>query len=242
VKKLRAPFIAVTLLGCSGREAASVPDAAVPNDATAATDTRPEASPVEASVNPPAAFCIESLPKEFACARVVAKTGMTVCTDDATEALSACLGGAYDAAKCSAARSAHEACAKCAFATWAYATNTFDIGACLHAVDPGSPCGDAWRCNADCLQAVCGGCSPEPRTGGDGGSSEFSDCFDMATRETSASGYCYKHGVVQLAACRADPKTAVCFVDSAADAVRFVRGACRDGGVWTAAAGDSGTD
>ncbi len=231
------------MLGCSGGEAASGPhDASVPNDAKAAPDTRPDPIRVDGYVNPPATFCIEPLRLEFACAPVVAKMGMTVCTDDALDGLTTCLSGAYDSAKCSAALSAHMACAECAFKTWAYATRTLDIGACLHAVDPDGKCGDAWRCNTDCLGTVCAGCSPEPRAGADGGSSELSECYDMATRETSESGHCYKHGVEQLAACRADPKTAVCFVETTADAVRFIRGACRDGGVWTVAAGDSGTD
>jgi hypothetical protein len=249
--KLRALIVPIVLgLGCSENadtsvapsDAATIPDRSVP-------DTWEHWGEGGIVDPPPPSSCSAPLPSGFACSPVAPKPGAMVCTDEAiAELMTGCFGDTASSTKCSAAQTKWADCARCALKTWTYGdAGYFDTGACMHAIDPDSGCGEAWRCNTDCVAAACSDCDPTEGTGAAGGTtSEFDDCAARAAGAGSATapkGACYDLAAKDLQLCRLNTKVAVCFVDSVADVARFITGACRDGGDWSkVTAIDAGAD
>ncbi len=197
--KLRALIVPIVLgLGCSENadtsvapsDAATIPDRSVP-------DTWEHWGEGGIVDPPPPSSCSAPLPSGFACSPVAPKPGAMVCTDEAiAELMTGCFGDTASSTKCSAAQTKWADCARCALKTWTYGdAGYFDTGACMHAIDPDSGCGEAWRCNTDCVAAACSDCDPTEGTGAAGGTtSEFDDCAARAAGAGSATapkGACY---------------------------------------------------
>ncbi len=236
---LRAPFIVVmTVAGCS--DPASTSENA---SDSSVIDSYPD---IITSDNPPCLFmacdtgttppidCTAPLPADFACGSIKAKAGQKVCAEASLTELMTCFVAGGEKA-CEAARAKHPDCDKC-LTEWKYGERFFDVGACMHLVDPASGCGEAWRCERDCVAAACAECDDSPGSGKTPGGSALSECdARMRNAADAGTGTCYERATRDLDLCRLHPTVAVCFVDKAEDVLRFYRGACRDGGDWSKA-------
>jgi hypothetical protein len=239
------------LLGCDGRFGQRtdrpVEDAFVASDsAFTFVDT---GSPPPFDTRPPAPVtCAQPLPSEFTCLAPDARTGRTTCTDAMLAEFVLCFGSAGDEKRCSAAIKAFPECNDCVLREWLYDGRLVDIGACMRAIDPGSACGTNWRCNIDCLAAICSDCDDSLGSGRTSSTSERQDCERDAQFKGSSTrpmGECFDLAARDLATCRTDERFAKCFIASINDVLVFYRGACRDGGEWSRAdlaIADAGAD
>ncbi|MBI2391005.1 MAG: hypothetical protein HYV09_15545 [Deltaproteobacteria bacterium] len=211
-------------------------DARRPSD-TGAVDSRRDV--LGADTWTPPSPCDYPLPDAFSCPTIADKVPETVCTDLMLLELKSCFVGPET--RCSTARKAYPACAKCMLETW-IADYRVDIGACMHVIDPSSPCGRAARCEQTCAFEVCGDCDFTIGSGSIAKASEFGECVADATAPPgdASGGACWSVAGKTVAGCRADPRFAPCFVETADDIVPFFRGACGTGGVWSD--GDGGAD
>lgn len=183
--------------------------------------------------------CAAPLPASFTCEPLSTKAGETVCTDAMlTELIAACFGSSATSARCADASAKHPECAACAVDRWIHQYQ-LDSAACVRAIDPESSCADVVRCTNDCLTEVCSECDWRSGTGTDGGS-EGLECESAALRKDGGS--CATATTGDYEACAGDPRFSPCFVRTMDDVVVFLRGACRDGGKWAAAAPDAATD
>lgn len=117
--------------------------------------------------------CREDLPPGYICAPIVERPAGTSCTDEAIDALLSCFAPGGDEAKCKSARAAHPACATCMLGDrdadggvvgW-LDEYTIDEAACVHAIDPTSPCTTAVGCTKRCVRDSCFACSTVPASG-----------------------------------------------------------------------------
>jgi hypothetical protein len=208
----------------------TVVDSAQPDTRTSVPDTRPpDMGPIS---------CATTLDATFTCMPPAAKAGSTECTEAMLQEFRYCFGADGDSTKCSAAMKAYPKCNSCVLDQWLYESRYVDTGACIRVVSPASSCGTTWRCNIDCLTAVCGECDDTPGSGKTASTSEKNDCerdAQSAGTATKPRGACYDVASKGLAECTSDPTLAPCFVRTSDDVVAFYRGACRDGGSWARA-------
>jgi hypothetical protein len=176
--------------------------------------------------------CPAVVPAGWTCtAMVAARTGEKTCDDAALARLQHdCVSSGATGSACTATTKELAACSACVFQHWSILTlGTFsvaDTAACVRLVDPTSDCAKTLACFHACAELRCDDCG---------------DAIACFAKEHSATGEC---ATSDVAACRADPRFAPCFVESSDDWLRFARGACRDGGDWTKATevSDAGSD
>lgn len=153
----------------------------------------------------------------------------TVCTDDALTELLTCVGTKPDdATRCLAAKKAYPECNACIFTEWLI-EGFPDSAACMRAIAPESPCADGWRCQHDCLVAVCLGCETEL---------EWTGCSARAV--AADGGACWSRSK-DYVGCAEQPRFAPCLVNAPSELRTFFRGACVTGGLWSLAV-DASTD
>ena len=114
--------------------------------------------------------------------------------------------------------------------------NSIDQAACIKKIDPAGTCATTVNCATDCLKAVCGECDDTAGSGKTMSRSEQQDCESDAQFKGSGTrpkGACYDVALAAYPACKADPRFTYCFISALPDLKLFLRGACRDNGVWT---------
>lgn len=228
----------VAFVGCSsdpetpataadtGTADTGTPDTKVP-DTTPAVDTGP-------------VTCAAPLDATFKCEAPPGKAGKTVCSDIAiNDLVGGCFGSTATSATCTAAQKKHPDCNTCMLTEWVYGDPPIfiDTGSCIKAIDPADKCATTWKCNVDCFTTVCVDCDNSAGSGKNGVDSEQDDCWANAQKKggtTVPKGACYDLVTKDYAACRSNPKFAYCFVSGTEAIKQFYRGACRDGGKWTA--------
>jgi hypothetical protein len=232
----------LSFAGCSS-DPEEAPVTATDTGVAADTGTAPDTKPQDTMMPPPdtGAGCMQPLPGDFMCKAPTAKAGQTVCNDEAIKGLAECFGG--DSMKCQAAYMKYTACRTCMLDAWLVQQRFVDTGSCIAKIDPTDKCGTLWQCNIDCQFEVCSEdyCSTDPGTGKTATSSEQDDCFSASIKKggtTIPKGSCYDKATKPLndAMCStSNPKTAVCWVRTQDDVVKFFRGACRDNADWSQA-------
>lgn len=249
---MRVLFL-LLLIGCDGRFGQRV-DRPVEDAFVAARDSGSTFNdagsvppPFDTRPPPPPVTCALPLPSDFTCIAPDVPAGRTTCTDAMLAEFVLCFGATGDEKRCSAAVKSFPECNDCVLKEWLYDSRFVNVGACLRAMDPSSPCGRSWRCNVDCLALVCGDCDETPGSGKTATKSERQDCETDAQSKGSSTkpiGACAATGT-ELVTCREDPRFAKCFINTVADVLVFYRGACRDGGDWSRAdmaIADAGAD
>jgi hypothetical protein len=194
--------------------------------------------------------CQSPLPPSFACSEIPHTKGMRVCTDAMIAEFVSCFG-AGDPVRCNAAQKNYPECSACILEKWIIVSSAgvgvVDTPSCIQLRDPDGACGRITRCNTDCLEAVCGDCDSTAGTGRTSARSELDDCYAdarFAGSPAKAKGACYDLASKDAVACSMIEDLAPCFLHTADDLTTFYRGACRDGGDWSATgpAADAGTD
>jgi hypothetical protein len=230
--------------GDAGLADGSVPtdvgfDARPDGSPDARPDTRPDSTPPPPPDGGP--FVCDTPPGPGFVCPPAAKKGAKVCNDAAIRAiLAGCFGAGASGESCSDARAKFASCGGCMLGTFLVDPGFIDIGACMAAVDPKSPCGARVGCTFTCYSETCASCDFSP---GPDGFSEFDECLERASEPPGApgSGACWELGGKDYAGCTEDPKFAVCVPFDEAGLLPFYRGACRDGGNWSKASTADGT-
>ena len=216
-------------------------DSGAPEDAgadiwleTAPREPPPRPPPKE---RPPPYTCVQPLPADFACKAPASKPGKSVCTDAMLDEFLNCFGSDGSYTKCAAAIKAYPDCQTCVLKDWLW-KNSIDTAACIATVAPKDPCATVVRCNTDCLGTVCpvDDCDSTPGSGSTATRSQLDECWgdaQFAGSTLKAKGACYEVASKGYAECAARSDLAVCIVTTKPEVLRFLRGACRDGGDWT---------
>ncbi len=178
--------------------------------------------------------CPTPLPSGWTCpAAPTLPASSTSCTaTDVQGYETICFSSTADTTKCQAYKSATTACDTCLRA-WTRSDGWVQTGACYLAIDStATNCAAADECDNSCTDLTC-----------------WNDCTDQTSLQSclgsvqASGGACDVSGTeTTLQTCQGNAKFKACVLGSDADIVNFFQGACQKGGVFTAPAGDAGTD
>jgi len=248
-----------TLVGCSSSDP---PATGAPVDGgsdTATTDTKMPAPDTKPQDTGSGTIACKEPVDDVVCLAPLKAAGQTACNDAMLMDLAEkCLGADIKVpTACADWKAANAACASCVKA-WSWSAEAGgpagdiypDDWKCYWSVFD-APCAKSVNCMFDCQYTACGNCesgSAERRNCFDSVSKAGGECYDLAAKDGNA---CFETFKTPLEGCNVDEMyAAMPNVDTLKQqVVRFLRGACRDGGNWTNSANpldggvtDTGTD
>jgi hypothetical protein len=251
---LRTSFLSLSALlvlaGCSSDPATPAAPADGGTD-TATVDTgKPDTNTAETETGPTPVACQEPV-DEVECTAPTKGVGQTVCNDAMLADLAEkCLAEDISVpAACAEWKAANAACASCV-AAWSWSPSQGGPSGAIYPDDyrcywtvMDAPCAKAASCMFDCEFTACGNCmdSADRAACYDGVASPGGACYDLASKEGKA---CFDKFDMQLKGCNVDEiyEGSPDLATLKQQVVRFLRGACRDNGVWTNAENPSGGD